>query len=79
MAEYGGAEPDMCRAEADCDVKIRGHAHAEKVEPISLRHFMKQCKVERGGLSNRRDTHQPLDRQTKFPATEIDKIIGFGG
>src|SRR5579883_1159412 len=76
-AEDRRAYADMGGAEADGDVVVAAHAHAEPGEAVAARDFPQQREVQRRLLLRWRDAHEPSDGKAEAGAALLDETVGL--
>ena len=74
-AEQGGADADMGGAEPHRRLVVGAHAHADLGQAVARGHLGQQGEVQRRLLVDRRDAHQPDDRQLVDVAAGGDEGI----
>src|SRR5437764_1161611 len=74
LTEYRRANPHMRGTETNGALEIGAHAHAESLEVVLARDLGEQREMRRGRLINRRNAHQPKNRQLLALAAEVDEM-----
>ena len=75
--KIAAADAHMRRAERDRDREIRAHAHRQKLEPVARGDFRGERKMRRRRLVERRNAHQPVDRQPVIVRQLAQERVGI--
>ena len=68
---------DIGRAEGDRRLEIAAHPHRQRREPEALGDLGEQREMRRRRFLERRDAHQPVDREAMHFAAAVDECVGF--
>src|SRR5690606_7681977 len=78
LSEQGAADADVRRAEADRDLEVGAHAHAQHLEVVTLCDLAQQGEMRRRLLVLGRDAHEADDGKPVLAATGLDEGVGLG-